>query len=203
MKELFKLSAVLTIICCCASLAIAYTYSITKEPIAYQHQLEKLRAINWVLPGYGSAGLGRVDIPGEKSKEHERRVYVMTDNTTTVGAALEVTASGYGGPMQIMIGILPDATVSGIDIMQHQETPGLGANITRPEFYRQFAGKTIAATAWDLKKNKGDFDQVTGATISSKAVMHAVHDSLLFVAEHKDTVFGKRHEAAKGSLWDF
>jgi electron transport complex protein RnfG len=192
MRELFRLTIVLTIICCGAALSLAYVYNLTKEPIAYQQRLKKIRAINAVFPEYEDApGLQMVDIPyckDEEAGELCRQFYLVKNNDLPLGTAFEVSASGYGGKIDIMIGIVSESTISGIKIINHSETPGLGANITKQDFYKNFTGKTLINTNWSLKKNDGDVDQVSGATISSTAVMEAVHDGLIFFSEHKDKI---------------
>lgn len=192
MRELFRLTIVLTIICCGAALSLAYVYNLTKEPIAYQQRLKKIKAINAVFPEYEDApGLQMVDIPyckDDEAGELCRQFYLIKNNDLTLGTAFEVSASGYGGKIDIMIGIVSESTISGIKIINHSETPGLGANITKQDFYKNFTGKNLATTNWSLKKNNGDVDQVSGATISSTAVMEAVHDGLIFFSEHKDKI---------------
>ena len=192
MRELFRLTIVLTIICCGAALSLAYVYNLTKEPIAYQQRLKKIRAINAVFPEYEDApGLQMVDIPyckDEEAGELCRQFYLVKNNDLPLGTAFEVSAAGYGGKIDIMIGIVSESTSSGIKIINHSETPGLGANITKQDFYNNFTGKNLINTNWSLKKNDGDVDQVSGATISSTAVMEAVHDGLIFFSEHKDKI---------------
>ncbi len=206
MKELLRLSAVLSIICCSAALALSYTYTLTKNPIAYRRQMEKIKAINRVLPGHENAALQKVELPVPNpagTGTASRRIYVMTDNATLLGAAFEIIAQGYSGPIHLMVGVLPDARVSGMAILQQSETPGLGSRIAGPAFSGQFADRQLAATNWKLKKDNGDFDQITGATISSRAVVAAVHDGLLLLHDHRETVFQKDHAVVKGTVWDF
>jgi len=192
MRELFRLTIVLTIICCGAALSLAYVYNLTKEPIAYQQRLKKIKAINAVFPEYeGAPGLQMVDIPYCKDEEVGdlcRQFYLIKNNDLTLGTAFEVSASGYGGKIDIMIGVVSESTISGIKIINHSETPGLGANITKQDFYKNFTGKNLINTNWSLKKNGGDVDQVSGATISSTTIMDAVHDGLIYFSEHKDKI---------------
>jgi len=78
--------------------------------------------------------------------------------------------------------------VVGLEILNHAETPGLGDKITHDEFKGQFKGKTLESSDWRVKKDGGDFDQITGATISPRAVVKAVHQGLQFYREHQQDV---------------
>lgn len=192
MRELIKLTGILTLICCCASLALALVYGYTREPIAYQQKLKKIRAVNAVLPQFEDApGLRMVDAPlceDETAQQACRRFYLIRNDSEVLGTAFEVTASGYGGPVSIMVGVAGARDLSGIAIISHGETPGLGANITRESFLSQFAALDPDTTRWQLRKKGGDIDQVSGATISSTAVVNAVHEGLTFYVQHRDEI---------------
>jgi len=192
MRELLKLSLTLTIICCGAALSLAYVYNLTKEPIAYQQRLKKIRAINAVFPELEDApGLQMVDFPLCEQNGDEadcRRFYLIKNNGSTLGTAFEVLASGYGGRIAIMVGISRSDVISGIKVIRHSETPGLGANISKQAYSKNFTGKNMINTRWKLKKNGGDIDQISGATISSEAVMKAVHDGLHFFSRNRDNI---------------
>ena len=96
-----------------------------------------------------------------------------------------VGTEGYAGNIEIMVGVKPDGTVNGIEILSQAETPGLGARITEPKFKDQFRGKNLQNADWKVKKDGGDFDQITGATISPRAVVKAIRMGLEFYKEHR------------------
>ena len=165
--------------------------------------MKKIRAINEVFPEYGDApGLEVVDFPWcdqPESPETCTRYYFITLNRRVLGTAFEVTAKGYGGMIELMVGVDHDLTVSGIKVIRHSETPGLGANITTDKFGSQFADLRPDATTWSLKKNGGDIDQISGATISSTAVMEAVHKGVDFFIEHRRAIMEKSISAGTES----
>jgi electron transport complex protein RnfG len=105
-----------------------------------------------------------------------------------VGYCIKATGEGYGGYIRMMIGINPDGVIKGVRILEHQETPGLGAKINevRPGekdawFLRQFVGKS--ARTVEVRKN---IDSITGATISSRGVTDAVNKTVTeFLAKIK------------------
>ena len=93
--------------------------------------------------------------------------------STGSGEAITVAPRGYAGPINMLVGV-DKAKVVGVKILNHRETPGLGNKIVKPEFLRQFAGKTLT----DPIEPKKDIDAITGATISSRAVSKGVREAL-------------------------
>ena len=102
-----------------------------------------------------------------------------------------VSALGYGGPIELMLGINPQGIITGIQILKHSETPGLGAKINEETFLKQFVSKNTQNINWALKKDGGEIDQISGATISPRAVVGAIHQGLLFFSKHKDDILKK------------
>ncbi len=192
MRELFKLTVVLTIICTVAATALALTYNFTKEPIAYQKRLKTIRAVNAVFTKYEDAGgLQIVGIPfceDEAAQRPCRTFYQVKHNDEIIGIAFEVFSSGYSGPLVIMVGVDSTDTISGIQVINHNETPGLGANITKETFCSQFDGVQAGASEWKLRKNGGEIDQVSGATISSTAAMKAVYTGVRFFMQNSQNI---------------
>lgn len=199
MRELFKLSAILTIICSLAAFSLALAYKHTKAPIAEQERLKKTRALKAVFSGDEiPSDLPVVDLKtgtDKNGKDLFRRFYLIKKDNEITGIAFELFAGGYNGEIDIMVGLTGNFELSGIKIIRHVETPGLGANITTDAFVSQFKGMSLDKTAWKVKKNGGDIDQVTGATISSNAVLEAVHGGLQFAAEHRLEILN--HEPLK------
>ncbi|MCX2899416.1 RnfABCDGE type electron transport complex subunit G [Pseudomonas mandelii] len=102
---------------------------------------------------------------------------------------------GYAGSIDLMIAINPDGRLLGVKALKHSETPGLGAHIADwPQGWLQvFAGRSRADpadTGWALKKDQGQFDQIAGATITSRAAINAVHDALSYFDEHRQALIG-------------
>ncbi len=106
-------------------------------------------------------------------------VYIVENETNaTLGYAFTVIGKGYGGEIEMLVGIENDAaTIRGLSVITHGETPGLGAKITEPWFQEQFQGKSVNDLA--LTKDGGEIDAITGATISSSAVVDAVKEAAL------------------------
>jgi electron transport complex protein RnfG len=109
-----------------------------------------------------------------------------------VAVLLEFVATdGYSGSIRLLVAVAPDGTVLGVRTVSHHETPGLGDFIDagKSDWIRRFSGKSLgdpAAAHWRVRKDGGDFDQYTGATITSRAVVGAVGRTLQFFTRHRD-----------------
>jgi len=193
MKEILRLVTVLVLITAGAGLILALVEQQTRAPIAEQRRQETLRALSAVLPAIDNQPdtdtVVLVTGKDKKGRDLRRTFYRGRMGDELVGIAFTVTApDGYSGNIGIMVGIRPDGNVLGIEILSHAETPGLGDKITHNAFKGQFAGKALESSDWRVKKDGGSFDQITGATISPRAVVKAVKDGLEFYAAHRDTL---------------
>jgi len=115
-----------------------------------------------------------------------KTMYVARQNNKPVAVILPATATdGYSGDIDMIIGINSNGTVAGVRVLSHRETPGLGDAIDRRKspWIDGFAGKSLAnpnIDRWTVKKDGGDFDQFTGATITPRAVIQAVARALQY-----------------------
>ena len=114
-------------------------------------------------------------------------VYRATKNGQAAGAILTTIApNGYSGNIYILIGVFPDGRLSGVRVIKHAETPGLGdkVEIAKSNWVLDFDGRNLRDDndpRWAVKKDGGDFDQFTGATITPRAVVGAIRNALLVV----------------------
>ena len=102
----------------------------------------------------------------------EGDIYMIYSNGAEIGFAFLAVGKGYGGLIDILIGLEDETTLKGVTIVSHLESPGLGARITETAFTDQFTGINIADIA--LRQKGGEIDAITGATISSRAVVEAI-----------------------------
>lgn len=193
MKEILKLMLVLTSICFVSALALSQVYELTKEPIAYQKRLEVLRAIRVVLPEIDNEpDKDVVHLRSSDTADGEPRditFYRGRLNSDVVGIAFVVgSREGYGGNIDIMLGIDPQGGILGIEVLSHLETPGLGAKIVEKPFKQQFVGRSLENTRWGVRKDGGDIDQITGATISPRAVVKAIERGLRVFDKNKTEI---------------
>jgi len=178
MKAIFKLIITLTIICAVAAIALSVVHQVTLKPIAYQKRMEKVRALKKVLPTYDNhPDKDTLKVQGENGKPVD--VSLAKKGKKLLAVAFRVVShKGYGGDIDILMGVDTKGKITGIEILSMSETPGLGARIEEPAFKKQFVGKTLKNTKWAVKKDGGDIDQITGATISPRAVTGALHRGL-------------------------
>lgn len=180
MKENLKLGAILLIVTAIAGCLLGWAYSITKEPIAQQAIKANNEAMREILPMADQFNKIESAIPdGSIVKE----VNEGKKGNDVVGYAIKVTPKGYGGMIEMMVGISTDGKVSGIKILSHSETPGLGANAPSKEFSGQYKDKAIDPLLEVVKGNASKPNQIqaiTGATITSKAVTKGVNEAINF-----------------------
>jgi Na+-translocating ferredoxin:NAD+ oxidoreductase subunit G len=122
-------------------------------------------------------------------------VYRARRRAEPVAAVLRLVATdGYNGNIHLLIGINADGSLSGVRVTSHKETPGLGDAIdtAKSDWVLGFSGRSLQnpqQPGWAVKRDGGEFDQFTGATITPRAVVKAVRMALEFYAANKDTVF--------------
>ena len=121
--------------------------------------------------------------------------YRASKSGQTVAVLLRTQALGYAGTLELLIAIDASGRLIGVKTLKQSETPGLGARIADwPDIWLQaFSGKSRtdpADAGWALKKDQGQFDQIAGATITSRAVINATHDALRYFDEHRQALLG-------------
>lgn len=194
MKESVRLIFVLTLVCLIASLGLALVNRATEQRIAHQKKMEKLSAIRSVLPLFDNDPIEdkKELIVGkdEEGRPITRTFYLGKIDGKIVGIAFQSEGEGFGGAIRAIIGINLQGETTGIEILDHLETPGLGARIELSEFRGQFIGKSLSNSklvdnSLALIKDRGDIDSLTGATISSRGLTQAVDRALHLFKEYK------------------
>lgn len=105
-----------------------------------------------------------------------------------------IAPDGYNGRIHLLIGVYVDGSLAGVRVVKHAETPGLGdgIEIRKSSWITGFDGKSLqnpAPERWAVKRDGGEFDQLTGATITPRAVVAAVRDTLLYYRLNADMIF--------------
>jgi len=135
-------------------------------------------------------------LPGQtgviKCAELSGNTYFLSKKEGAVnGVAFKSSSEkGYSGLIEIIVGVMPDGKIKAIGILSQKETPGLGSKIDEAWFKDQYAGKTLDGANWRVEKDKGDFKQISGATISPRAVTAAIKDGLTNYAQNKMEILG-------------
>ena len=167
-KEIIKPSLILFIICLLTTVALAGTNLLTEQKIKQQEEENARKTQAQVLP------------TANVFEEKEDYVEGKNENGEAVGYVFTTSAKGYGGEISVMTGVSSDGKITGVAILSHGETPGLGANAAKEEFTKQYIGND-AENGVSVTKNapkEGEIVAVTSATISSKAVTSAVNEAL-------------------------
>lgn len=183
-------SAALAITVMAATAALAVAYQMTSTPIAAAQSADINRSLAQVLPeGSYDNDIG-TDVMKVTTPSKPVVVHVARKSGAATGVVLELSESGYGGEIALVMGLDRTGRVTGVRITRHTETPGLGDKIekSKSDWVDDFAGHSLgnpAAEHWAVKKDGGDFDQFAGATITPRAVLRAVKAGLeLFAAQH-------------------
>ncbi len=176
-ESTFKnMTIALFVITAVAGLAMAAVYSVTKEPIAVSQKAKINNAIKMVVPEFET--IADTVLMPEDGKD-SIRIHRLLKGTEKSGVAVETyTDKAFSGRFTLMVGFMPDGSISNIEVLEHKETPGLGTKMTLPKFKDQFKGLKISEIADEklkVKKDGGSVDAITAATISSRAFCDAVN----------------------------
>jgi len=163
---------VLSVISLVSALALGFTYSITKEPIEMVKVKRTLKALGNVLPGFNnSPDQEKYTLEGFDGLEF----YPARKDGQLVGNAVKTYSDkGFNERIWLMVGFDSSNKINNIDVLEQKETPGLGTKMKEPKFRSQFPGKDPASFRLKVKKDGGDVDAISAATISSRAFCDAV-----------------------------
>jgi len=157
--------------------------AVTADAIVRQHEREELDALRDVLPPFDNNPMA------DTCRIADRTVCLARLEGRLCGVALKARSpAGYAGDIILLVGLTADGKVFGLRVLEQRETPGLGSDVAAPAFRDQFRGRALDSTRWKVRKDGGDFDQVTGATISSRAVIGAVRETLEFFSRHREAI---------------
>ncbi len=162
-----------------AAAVLGFVHDLTKADIALAKQQAQQQAIESVLPTFDTLGDSYKMSPEDSSDSLE--FFPAYDaNQQLVGVAVKTyTKNGFSGLISIMAGLSPDGTITGFEVLEHKETPGLGAKMnawfkdeSKPG--QNIIGKSPATSTFEVSKDGGDIDAITASTITSRAFLDAV-----------------------------
>lgn len=171
-STLFNMVAVLFTITLIASAGVGAVNMITEQPIAEAKQAATTAALANVLPAFDDNSVSEQEIDGLPIK-----VYTATSGEAVVGYAVEtLTKSGFGGSIRLMVGFLPDGNIYNVNVLEQAETPGLGSKMCDEgnALISSIKEKNVFTIEFKVKKDGGELDALTAATISSRAYYDAV-----------------------------
>lgn len=200
-ESITRNSVLLAIFAVLTTLLIASTYLSTRDRIAMEKRHAEEKALLQIVPrerhdnsmldetipvGAQSTGLGL---------REDKRIYIARQGGEVVAAIIPATApDGYTGEIDLIVGINTDGTIAGVRALAHKETPGLGdkVDIRKSDWVLGFNGRSLTnpdLSGWAVKKDRGVFDQFTGATITPRAVVAATLRALQFAEANRAQLF--------------
>jgi len=199
-QSIIKTGLTLAVIAAICTALVALTFQATRERIAANEKALLEQSLQPALAGtFYDSGVSesRLVLPSPHGLPGNEPavVYRVFAEGEPVAALFAVTArDGFSGPIRILVGITVDGTVTGVRILRHRETPGLGDKIesARSDWIFQFDGHSMGdpvATGWAIEVDGGEFDQLTGASITPRAIIKAIRDTLNYFETHQDAIF--------------
>ena len=179
---------------------VAFTYGLTKERIAANEQAWLEQSLMPALSGVSFDNRvieSKITIaaPNELPGADDALVYRAYSGGSPVAALFVVSArDGYSGPIRLLVGIDANGRITGVDVLSHRETPGLGDLVesSKSPWLQQFSGRSLGdpvSAGWAIRRDGGDFDQLTGASVTPRAIVKAVRQTLEYFATNRDVVF--------------
>jgi len=199
-KQVATTAVLLTLFAIIGAALVGLTHDNTIDAIKYNEQLTLLRNLNTILPAsdYDNDLLAdTIQLAPDPllGTDLESIAYRARKQDNPVAIVLSAIApNGYNGSIYLLVGIKYDGSLAGVRVVKHRETPGLGDAVEerRSDWILDFTGKSLSnpkPKQWKVKRDGGDFDQFTGATITPRAVVNAVHSALLYFEQHRETLF--------------
>ncbi len=188
---------------------VAVTHDLTEERIVANEHAARLREVRAIIPMErldNDPFRDVVEVPARDLLGVESiPVYRIRGDGEPLAVVLEpVAQDGYAGPIRLIVSVLADGTMGGVRVLAHRETPGLGDKIelAKSDWLRGFEGKSLGnppLAEWKVKRDGGAFDQFSGATITPRAIVRTVKDTLLLVRQQGPRLYDRdiRNKAAQ------
>lgn len=199
LRALFGASGKLVGFAFLGSALLAFTHFLTADRIAENERQAVLRGIEEVVSPSRYDNSPAEDIlllaPDDLlDGDNPVVAYRARKSGKPVAAIIKSAApNGYNGRIALLVGINFDGSISGVRVVRHKETPGLGDGIEtrKSDWVLSFNSRTLGDTDWAVQKDGGDFDQFTGATITPRAIVQAVEKTLLYYKGHRNAIFAQ------------
>lgn len=183
-------------ICCMVSVLLIIGNLETSDRIEHHIETEKRAILAEVLPAslYDNEPLSTAEpLPQTGAFSSPPILYTATRDGQFSGAALQTSVYGWGSDIQFIAAIDASGEITGVRVIDHKETPGLadGIELSKSNWILGFNGRSLRntpASSWAVKKDGGDIDQFTGATITPRAVVKGVYQSLQSLDQHRQQV---------------
>jgi electron transport complex protein RnfG len=192
---------------------IAITFAGTKERIQFEQEKQLLSILNELVPEQAHTNELHLDCilanaPESLGSNQDKRIFRARMNETNVAAVIETSApNGYSGEIKMVVAVSFDGTSLGARVVWHKETPGLGdkVDLRVSDWILSFTNVPFSGVddnRWKVKKDGGQFDQFTGATITPRAVVQAVKSTLIYYNANRDMIFNTASNCASSIASD-
>jgi electron transport complex protein RnfG len=198
-QSMGKNSLLLALFALITALILASTDRVTEDRIAESERLAAQKALFEIVPLALHNNDLLVDLQPIPEQywlalglDNGGDVHIARLDDQPVAAIVpSITTDGYSGDIAMIVGINFDGTVAGVRVVDHKETPGLGdkVELRKSDWILSFNGKSLnnpEISKWNVKKDRGDFDQFTGATITPKAVIHQIAKTLEYFEKDRE-----------------
>jgi len=199
-KQIMSVGIMLAAFAVGATSLVAITEAYTRDKIIENERQSLLSAINALVDSHQYNNDILTDIitlPKTQqlaTKENTIVYRARKDGAPVATIFTSIAPNGYSGTIKLLVGVYYDGTLAGVRVINHKETPGLGDKIDekKTNWILKFKGLSLtnpSESQWAVKKDGGDFDQFTGATITPRAVVTAVKNALQFFEQNRDELF--------------
>lgn len=198
-QSMGKNSLLLAVFALITAVILASTDRLTEDRIAESERLAAQKALFEIIPVERHNNDLLMDIQPIPEKywsklglESGGDIHIARLDGEPVAAIIpSITPEGYSGDIAMIVGVNFDGSIAGVRVVEHRETPGLGdkVDLRKSDWILSFNGKSLSnpkPDAWNVKKEKGDFDQFTGATITPRAVIHQIAKTLEYFSQDKE-----------------
>jgi electron transport complex protein RnfG len=185
---------------------VAITFELTDDRIDSNAQAWLEQSLLPVLAGVSfNSGIGEnrltISAPHELPGNDDAMIYRVYADDSPAAALFVVSArDGYSGPIRLLVGVDASGIMTGLSVLEHRETPGLGDGIESGSWKEQFVGKSLgnpAVSGWKITGDGGEFDALTGASVTPRAVIKAVRETLEYYAANRGLIFATANETEK------
>lgn len=189
---------------------VAITWQETRDEIAENERRVLLDTLNQLVPAErydNDLFTDTITVTNEEMLGTDEPVTIYRarrDGEPVAALLTPVAPNGYSGAIRLLVGIEYTGRLAGVRVLGHKETPGLGDLVekSKSDWIIQFDGASLAQPPlpeWKVKRDGGAFDQLTGATITPRAIVAAVKNALLYYNGHREKIFARNDDAASGS----
>lgn len=169
-----NMTLTLFVITIVSGISLGFINNITEGPKAQAKLARKINALKEVLPNFNNNPVQEVVLVRSEQAKDSIEIYTASLDKNYVGKAVVGSSEkGFSGLIKIMVGFTPEGIIENIAVLEQKETPGLGTKMKDEKFIRQFRGKDPAQFNLKVKKDQGEVDALTGATITTRAFCEA------------------------------